>query len=117
MHYFDVMHSQTNTLVLVFYIHDVLDPRKKKKVKTGKVDPRITSIQECKYFPPKTLLKILKKPKKLYKRIQSFSDFNGGVHSERFYKVVLKAVNRPEQYEITLIADVTNSRNKFLQIH
>lgn len=116
MHYYEAMHLRLNKLVIVVYIHE--DLSSKKMIKKGKVDPRISSIQNCQYFPVYMTKKILDKPKKVYKQMKNFNK-EVEIKTETYYRVEFKASlkGKKPQYKIMKVTDISNNKNPMLQLH
>jgi hypothetical protein len=117
MHYYDNEHIEENTLTLVIYIHDVCVIKKGVINDMRETDIVVSSIHECKYFPPHLLYRILNKPNKFFKKIPEINFLD----SEEYYEVVLKAVDWGKKgkgkVSVKSIENVTWHENQFYQLH
>ena len=100
MHYSDPEQLEGNLLKLVIYIHTEDD--------SNELTVQVTSIQECKYFSPRILQKILMIPEHFINPT--------GLETESWLLISMK----DEGYgciSITAIENVSESNNEFHRLH
>lgn len=100
MHYSDPEQLVGNLLKLVIYIHTEND--------SNDLSVEVASIQECKYFSPRTLQKILMVPE--------FFINPTGLKTESWLIVSIKDVGY-DSIQILSIEDVSESNNEFHRLH
>ena len=104
MHYGDKESLKENELVLVVYKHEVLGEE-------NKFDYELSSIQSCKYFPPRLLMKIIVSPDKY------LAEFFADKKIEEWYLITLKSTDGYDDFELTSIENVSNTDNDFHRLH
>jgi len=80
MHYGDAFHCQNNILVMSIHIHSVMG--------SDDVEIQLNSVLEAKLCDPAELMRILKNPRRYFKR---------------YYEIV--ALQRDARYIVTLVAN------------
>lgn len=100
MHYSDPDQLLGNVLKLVIYIHT--------NSEDDELDVQVASIQECKYFSPRTLQQMLMVPK--------FFINPTGLETESWLIVSIKDLGY-DSIQIVSIEDVSESDNEFYKLH
>lgn len=103
MHYDDLELLEKNILILCVYKESILG--------TAQSGYFVSSIHKCKYVPICILNQILNKPNKFFKK--SLKNYK----QERYYKLKIKIIDKFYKTEILSIEDVTDSDNKYDQLH
>jgi len=103
MHYGDREHIEENRLKIVVYKHGTPED--------GVFDYRVTSINECRYFPTYLLSKILVEPK------YYLADLLKDKKEESWYLIEMRSVDGYSRYEIMFIMDVSEDGDEFLRLH
>lgn len=95
MHYGDKLQLMTNSLEVIIYKHEDLTVSGKQKA-----DYQLTSIQECCYVHPKTLMNFLKNPitKEIKEKLKD-KDF------ESWYKIYMKETKNGLEVITTMKVD------------
>lgn len=99
MHYGDKKQTQENILRFVVYTHE----------SDFGTFLEVCSIQECKYFPPRTLEQIINHP-------YNYITKDKVPLNEEWYEVAIKLVDY-DTVEIMSVENVSNTENEFHRLH
>jgi hypothetical protein len=106
MHYDDPRVIKQNRLNIVMYKHGTENP--------GEYDMDISSIQECRYIFPYSLIKFLHAYKYLPILIEKFEE----LEFEKWYLFEIKFLDCYElNIEVLNVTDVSDSNNNFHRLH
>lgn len=116
MHYGDEDQLKESELEFIIYKHEVLGAGSKKRNKDGflskrAVDFEIASIQNCKYFNPRSLLKIMKDPYKYFVKVTDRIGF------EEWIRVKIVDHDGYSDVEVKVIEIVSDHPNDFYRLH
>ena len=104
MHYTDKEQLSRNILELGIYIHGVCG--------TEDIDIEINSIQNCQYFSPRILRKMLKNPTRYFKKINEIHSLD----QEKWFLVKIKQVGW-DDISIEHVECVDNFEDDILRLH
>ena len=105
MHYTDDEQIEKNLLEIVIYIHGHCDDDKGQTI-------TVPSIQNCKYFSPRILSKILKDPDKYFKNNTKISTLK----QEEWFLVKIKQIDW-NNISIESIQNVSEEKEDILRLH
>lgn len=115
MHYGDSKQVERSRLTLVIYKHDILGSTHRRN-KDGRVSRRcvsyeVTSIQNCKFFNPRSLKLILSDP---YEHLSKMLDH---LPTEEWFKVTFRDIDGWGKFEVESIENVSEHSNKMYRLH
>ena len=110
MHYTDKEQLDRNTLELGMYIHEVMGTS--DDLHDHDIHIEISSIQNCRYFSPRILYKMLKNPNKYFKNIKEINSLD----RERWFIAKIKQTDW-DDILIENIEYVSEDADDILRLH